>query len=59
MLTYICAKNIYITNVVLKNENIFKKLLKWFGIYVIPYDWNKFGSHMKSLIIIITQKGVF
>lgn len=28
MLEYNCAKNIYITNVVLKNANIFKKLLK-------------------------------
>jgi hypothetical protein len=59
MLKYICAKNIYITNVVLKYANIFKKLLKWFGIYVIPYDWIKSGSHVKSLIIIITQVGAF
>jgi hypothetical protein len=26
---------------------------------VIPYDWNKFVSHVKSLIIIISQMGVF
>jgi len=26
---------------------------------VIPYDWNKFVSHVKILIIIISQMGVF
>ncbi len=26
---------------------------------VIPYDWNKFVSHVKGLIIIISQIGVF
>jgi hypothetical protein len=26
---------------------------------VIPYDWNKFVNHVKSLIIIISQMGVF
>jgi hypothetical protein len=26
---------------------------------VIPCDWNKFVSHVKSLIIIISQIGVF
>ncbi len=26
---------------------------------VIPYDWNKFVSHMKNLIIIISQMGAF
>ncbi len=26
---------------------------------MIPYDWNKFVNHVKSLIIIITQMGVF
>ncbi len=26
---------------------------------MIPYDWNKFVSHVKSLIIIISQMGVF
>jgi hypothetical protein len=26
---------------------------------VITYDWNKFASHVKSLIIIISQMGVF
>jgi hypothetical protein len=25
---------------------------------VIPYDWNKFVSHVKSLVIIISQMGV-
>jgi len=26
---------------------------------VIPYDWNKFVNNVKSLIIIISQMGVF
>jgi hypothetical protein len=26
---------------------------------MIIYDWNKFVSHVKSLIIIISQMGVF
>jgi hypothetical protein len=26
---------------------------------VIPYDWNKFASHLKNLIIVISQMGVF
>ncbi len=26
---------------------------------MIPYDWNKFVSHVKSLIIIISQTSVF
>jgi hypothetical protein len=26
---------------------------------MIPYDWNKFVSHVKSLIIVISQMGVF
>jgi len=26
---------------------------------VIPYDWNKFVSHVKSLIIVISQIGLF
>jgi hypothetical protein len=26
---------------------------------VIPYDWNKFVSHVKNLIIIVSQMGVF
>ncbi len=26
---------------------------------VIPYDWNKFVTHVKSLIIIISQMGGF
>ncbi len=26
---------------------------------VIPYDWNNFVSNVKSLIIIISQMGVF
>jgi hypothetical protein len=26
---------------------------------VIPYDWNKFVRHVKNLIIIISQMGVF
>ncbi len=26
---------------------------------VISYDWNKFVSHMKSLIIIVSYMGVF
>jgi hypothetical protein len=25
---------------------------------VIPYDWNKFVNHTKSLIILISQMGV-
>jgi hypothetical protein len=35
--------------------DIFKYLLN----IVIPYDWNMFVSHVKSLIIIISQMGVF
>jgi len=26
---------------------------------MILYDWNKFVSHVKSLVIIISQMGVF
>jgi len=26
---------------------------------MIPYDWNNFVSHVKSLIIIISEMGVF
>jgi hypothetical protein len=26
---------------------------------MMPYDWNKFANHGKSLIIIISQMGVF
>jgi hypothetical protein len=56
MLTYIYTKtNCYN---VLENENIFKKWLKWFLIFMkvvnimSPYDWNRFVNHLKSLIII-------
>jgi hypothetical protein len=27
--------------------------------FVIPYDWSKFVSHVKKLIIIISQMSVF
>jgi hypothetical protein len=45
-----------------------KKWLRWFLVFikfvfllniVIAYDWNKFINTMKSLIIIISQMGVF
>jgi hypothetical protein len=66
MLKYICAQKQITTY--LKNENIFKKLLKWFKILwslyyvsniVIPFDWNKFVNHVKKMIIIKSQMGVF
>ncbi len=30
-----------------------------FVLSIIPYDWNKFVNHVKSLIIIIPQIDVF
>jgi len=42
-------------------EMIFLSLgnLKYLLNIVIPYHWNKFVSRVKSLIIIISQMGVF
>jgi hypothetical protein len=30
-----------------------------FTLIVIPYDWNKFVSYVKSLIIMISQMKIF
>jgi len=27
--------------------------------YMVAYDYNKFGSHVKNLIITISQMGIF
>jgi hypothetical protein len=62
---FLCQNNIH--HIVLKNENILKWLkwflflwnLKYLLIIVISYDYNKFVNHVKSLIIIISQIGVF
>jgi len=42
-------------------ENDFLSLWNFYYLLniVIPYNWNKFVSHVKSLIIIISQMGVF
>jgi hypothetical protein len=63
---YICGKKKYILYSL--RWKYIKKWLKWFLVFmkfvvsiniVIPYDWNKFVSHMKNLIIIISQMGAF
>jgi hypothetical protein len=62
-LKYIRAKNIYITmEIYSRNDwNDFDYLWNLYYLLniVIPYDWNKFVSHVKSLISIISQMGFF
>ncbi len=67
---YLRLQSIFVTkkctSICTKNANILKKwFLNFYTIcnillnIVIPYDWNKFVSHVKNLIIIISQMGVF
>jgi hypothetical protein len=62
-LNYICAKKINITmELYSRNDwNAFEYLWNLDDLLniVIPYDWNRFVSHVKSLITIISQMGFF